>query len=86
MIALNSAIDATANSNIEVYLKIAELITISGSKARAPLKVRLDRAVSVKAASVRGLRMDTTSRSVKENGPSAGVHAGAIFIRCSVRH
>jgi hypothetical protein len=36
--ALNSAINATANSNIEVYLKIAELITVSGSQRACSLK------------------------------------------------
>ena len=36
--ALNSAINATANSNIEVYLKIAELIIVSGSQRAGSLK------------------------------------------------
>jgi hypothetical protein len=37
--ALNSAINATADSNIELYLKIAEPITISGSQRTSSLKV-----------------------------------------------
>ena len=82
--ALNSAINATANSNIEVYLKMPELLPSQDLNARAPLKVRLDRAVSVKAASVCGL--SNSSPRVSKKWPSAGVHAGAIFIRCSVRH